>query len=145
MYQRILLAYDGSAYTIAALNQATSLASLCGASLHILSIVPTTGGMAIAEAYGPEDVWGLVEKSIHSNNRAVIDDLRTRGLAVTACVTSGNPAHEINRYACEIDADLVVIGHTGKGLLSMMFQGSVGMSLLEQLPCSLLVATRRKQ
>jgi nucleotide-binding universal stress UspA family protein len=143
MYQRILLTYDGSAFTNAALNQTAGLAGLCRAEIHLLSIVPTTGGMAIAEAYGPEDVWGLLEKDLDKNKTAAIHELRTRGLAVTAYVRSGDPAREIIACALEINADLVVIGHTGKGLLSRWLQGSVGVSLLDQLPCSLLIATKK--
>ena len=34
-----------------------------------------------------------------------------------------------------------VVGHTGKGVLARLFQGSVGAELLNNLQCSLLVAT----
>jgi nucleotide-binding universal stress UspA family protein len=48
------------------------------------------------------------------------------------------------RYVEEVGADLVVLGHTNKGLLARWLQGSIGARLLNQLPCSLLVAAPQR-
>lgn len=141
MYRKILLAYDGSTFSAAVLQQGAELASLCKAELHLLSIVVTTGSMAIAEAVGPEDVWGVEQKYLKRVLEAAVQDLRSQGVSVIACVRSGDPAVEIAAYAHEVGADLVVLGHTSKGMLTRWFQGSVGAKLLDHLPCSLLVAT----
>ena len=140
MYRKILLAYDGSTFSAAALRQGSGLANLCKAELHLLSIVTTTGGMAIAEAVGPDDVWGVVQQDLERCKETIVEELHAQGISVTTCVRHGDPAAEIVAYAHEIEADLVVIGHTGKGLLSRWIQGSVGVTLLDYLPCSLLVA-----
>lgn len=142
MYRKILLAYDGSTFSAAALRQGAELATLCKAELHLLSVAVTTGGMAIAEAAGPEDVWGLEHQKLERVVEAAVQDLRSQGLTVIACVRYGDPAIEIAAYAHEIEADLVVLGHTtAKGMLTRWLQGSVGAKLLDHLPCSLLVAS----
>ncbi|HUW37057.1 MAG TPA: universal stress protein [Rhodocyclaceae bacterium] len=141
MYRKILLAYDDSTFSAAVLRQGAELASLCQAELHLLSIVVTTGVMAIAEAVGPSDVWGLEQQNLQRVVAAVAQDLHSQGLTVIACVRHGDPAVEIAAYAREVEADLVVLGHTSKGMLTRWFQGSVGAKLLDHLPCSLLVAT----
>ncbi len=141
MYRKILLAYDGSTFSAAALRQGAELASLCKAELHLLSIVVTTGGMALAEAVGPEDVWGLEQKYLQRVVDSAVQELRSQGLAVIACVRYGDPAIAIAAYAHEVAADLVVLGHTSKGMLTRWFQSSVGAKLLDHLPCSLLVTT----
>ena len=56
MHKKILLAYNGSAHSAAALRQAGELAKLAGAELHILGIVVTTGGLVMAQAAGSLDV-----------------------------------------------------------------------------------------
>ncbi|OIQ92182.1 universal stress protein family protein [mine drainage metagenome] len=143
MYRKILLAYDDSTFSAAVLRQGAELASLCQAELHLLSIVVTTGVMAIAEAVGPEDVWGLEQQNLQRVVAAAAQDLHNQGLTVIACIRYGDPAVEIAAYAREVNADLVVLGHTSKGMLTRWFQGSVGAKLLDHLPCSLLVATGR--
>jgi nucleotide-binding universal stress UspA family protein len=141
MYKKILLAYDGSAFSAAALRQGAELAGLCKAELHVLSIVATTGGMAIAEAVGSGDVCGVEQQGMQQVIDAAAHELGRQGLAIVTCVRSGDPSTEIAAYAREMDVDLVVLGHTAKGMLTRWLQGSVGATLLERLPCSLLVAT----
>lgn len=145
MYQRILLAYDGANFSTAALQQAAELASLCQAELHLLGIVVTTGSMAIAEALGPQDVWGAELKDLQQMVDATAQGLATQGLKTRASIRHGDPATEIAACAREINADLVILGHTPKGGLIHWLQGSVGANLLDHLPCSLLVATVKPQ
>jgi len=42
MYKKIVLAYDGSSFSTAALHQGAEIARYCKAELHLLSIVETT-------------------------------------------------------------------------------------------------------
>ena len=141
MYRKILLAYDGSTFSAAVLRQGAELANLCKAELHLLSIVVTTGAMGMAESVGSSDVWGLEQEQLQRVAEAAVQDLHRQGLTVITCVRYGDPAAEIAAYAHEVGADLVVLGHTSKGMLTRWFQGSVGAKLLDHLPCSLLVAT----
>jgi nucleotide-binding universal stress UspA family protein len=140
MYERIVLAYEGSEFSAGALQQSAELARLCAGQLHVLGIAVTTGGMAIAESVGPDDIWSRGQHEIEQVIEGVVRKLRDQHLTAIACVRSGDPASQIVRYAQEIEADLVVLGHTHKGLLARLMQGSVGAKLLNQLPCNLLVA-----
>jgi len=141
MYRKILLAYDGSTFSAAVLRQGAELAKLCKAELHLLSIVVTTGAMGMAESVGSSDVWGLEQQSLQPAVEAAVQELHQQGLNVITCVRYGDPAVEIAAYAHEVGADLVVLGHTSKGMLTRWFRGSVGTKLLDHLRCSLLVAT----
>ena len=140
MYKKIVLAYDGSSFSMAALHQGANIAKDCKAELHLLSIVETTGSMAIAEAVGTEDVWGVDQLHLEEAIRRAVAELRGLVLTVVVCVRDGDPASEIAAYAHEIDADLVVLGHTERGALSRWLGNSIGSRLLDHLPCSLLVA-----
>lgn len=141
MYRKILLAYDGSTFSTAALKQSAELAEVCKAELHLLSIAVTSGGMAIAEAAGAQDIYGQGEKELERLVASAVEELRGQRLTVITCIRYGDPAGEIAAYANQIKADLVVLGYAHRGILARWFQGSVSARLLDHLPCSLLVAT----
>ena len=139
MYKTILLAYDGTTYSQRVLQHGADLARLCQAQLHLLSIVDTTGNMAIAEAIGPGDVWGLEQENLQQLVQSALAELKAQGLHVSASLRSGAPDIEIVNHARQIHADLVMLGHTSKGMLTRWLQGSVCGKLLDHLPCNLLV------
>jgi nucleotide-binding universal stress UspA family protein len=142
MYRKILLAHDGTKSSSAALRQSVDLAQHCKAELHQLGVVVTTGVSAIAESYaGATDIWGQDQDYLRQALDTAARDLGGQGLSVSTSIRSGSPGMEIAACAHEIKADLVVVGHTGKGVLARLFQGSVGAELINNLPCSLLVAT----
>ena len=141
MFGKILVAYDGSLPGSPALRQSAELALLCKAELHLLGIVVTTGFMALAEGTGSIDVWGLERKSLSKAQDAAVHHLVAQGVTVVPSIREGAPEEEIIAHAHEIKADLVVIGHSGKGLIARWLEGSVGAELVSHLPCSLLIAT----
>lgn len=140
MFKKIVLAYDGSTFSAVALNQAAELARLHGAELHLIGIATLSSGVAIAQSVGFVDVWGEEYAELETVLKQAVTNLRAQGLTVVSVVRSGEPAVEIAAYAHEIEASLVVLGHTSKGVLARWLQGSVGAKLLDHLPCSLLIA-----
>ena len=140
-YQKILLAYDGSSFSASALRQGADLARLCQAELHLLGIVETTGSSLIVEAEGQIDVWGPERQDIERALESAAHDLGRKGVKTTTSIRQGDPAIDIVTYALEIKADLVVLGHSEEGIIVRWFDGSVGTELLNNLPCSLLIAT----
>ena len=152
MYQKILLAYDGTTSSAVALRQSVDLARHCKAQLHLLGVVaitPATAGAgasviggAVAGAYPiVNEIWGRDQDYLRQALDAAAHDLDGQGLSVGTSIRFGSPGVEIAACAHEIKADLVVVGHTGKGVLARLFEGSVGAELLNNLPCSMLVAT----
>lgn len=140
MYRKILLAYDGSAFSAAALREGSEVALFCNAEVHVLEVVDTSGGFGLAEGAAPMILMEQQRREAQQEAEQAAQTLRDAHLTVTTTVRVGHPAAEIIACAREIQADLVVIGHTGKGLLARWLQGSVGEALVDHLPCSLLVA-----
>jgi nucleotide-binding universal stress UspA family protein len=141
MFGKILVAYDGSTPGSPALRQGAELAKLCKTELHLLGIVVTTGFMALAEGTGSIDVWGLERKSLQKALDAAVEHLAEQGVKVVPTIREGDPEVQISAHAHEIKADLVVIGHSGKGFIARWLEGSVGTELVNHLPCSVLIAT----
>ena len=141
MFQKIVVAYEGSGASEVALRRGGELARACHAELHLLAIVVTSGGLLLDPAYVPNEL-------VEAERRLLLDTLEDTarafghdGITTKTCIRDGEPAVEITAYIKEIRADLAVIGHGQKGMLARWFQGSVGAHLLEGLPCSLLVAS----
>jgi nucleotide-binding universal stress UspA family protein len=138
VYRKILLAYDGSVEGRLALREGARLAQICGAEVFLLAVVDISSGMAMGEANVP----GLVlaqqeafEEVLHEGVRR----LTSMGFEPKAKLGLGDPAEEIANVAREIGADLVVVGHRQQGALARWWRGSVGMRLVNNLDCSLLV------
>ena len=143
MFQNILLAYNGSVHSAAALKQAADLALLSNAKLHILGIVVTTGAMAFAQGESTIDLVEVERSRIQQTVETAATELSGQGVNVAFSIRKGDPAEEIVSYACKIKADLAVLGHTEKGVIARWFQGSIGAQLLSHLPCSLLIVTHK--
>jgi nucleotide-binding universal stress UspA family protein len=142
VYNKILVAYDGTNHGKAALDQAKGLAQLCGAELHLLGIVQTTGFSALAEGAGPIDIWGMERKQIEAAMDAAVGELQGAGLTVASEIREGDPGNEIIGAAFDLRPDLAVVGHSDKGALARWFEGSVGAKIVRDLPCNLLIVHR---
>lgn len=140
MYRNILLAYDGSTEGALALRQGADLALALGAHVTLLAVVAESGGMAIADAVGPGDLLEREEAAYRAVLQSGLDDLAARGLKATSRLARGLPTEEIATTARAIRADLIVVGHRRLGTLARWWSGSVGASLLDGAPCSVLVA-----
>ena len=140
MFNRILVAYDGSAYAKPALLEAAELAHLSAAELYILGIVVTTGDSATAGAFGTDDGWGLAKDKLRQVLEVAALQHCSEVKEVTIATRDGDPANVIIEYANEIGADLAVLGHVERGVIARWFQGSTCESLLSHLPCNLLIA-----
>ncbi|WP_291521888.1 universal stress protein [Acidithiobacillus sp.] len=140
MFQKILVAYDSSPSSETALSQGGELARLCQGELHLFGVIVSTGGMAIGQAAGAEDMLGQEGNAIRSSLEDSAGKLRAEGLRVVTQTAEGSPAEEIARYALQTGADLLIIGHIPHFSLGHWLQGSVAKALLRELPCSILVA-----
>ena len=142
MYKKILLAYDGSTYGAAAVRQSAELARLCQAELHLLGIVVTTGFNALAEGFGA-DIWGMERARLQPELEATCAELKAQGVNAHCSIQEGDPAAEIIAYVRATRPDLIVVGHSSKGVIARWLEGSVGITLLNNLPCSLLIVASK--
>ena len=141
VFQKILLAYDRSEHTVAALGKAAELAQLCQAELHLLGVKSTISTAAMLQVDTPYPWFAEDEQQIDAALARAKHELGDRGLTVETSIRQGSPAQEIASHAHEIQADLAIIGHSDKGFVARLFEGSIGAALVRDLPCNLLVVT----
>jgi nucleotide-binding universal stress UspA family protein len=145
MYKRILLAYDGSLSGQKALLDCRDIAQWSGAALTLTAVMPLQRQVVAAEGV-------IYEKSIVEQDRekyqGILNDglhrLVEAGYEATGELLYGETVDEIARYAKQMDADLIVVGHKHlDGWAARWWRGSVSKSLIAQAPCSVLVVITR--
>lgn len=139
MYQRILLAYDGSREGRAALREGAVMAKRLGAQIFLLSVVSESAGVQIGEAAYAGGVVQASETYKDLFNEAM-EGLRSRGMDPQGRLVIGEPTHAIADYAREVKADLVVVGHRKQSMIERWWSGATGAYLMDHVACSVLIA-----
>jgi nucleotide-binding universal stress UspA family protein len=143
-YRKILLAYDGSQEGKRALLEAADLAGFLQAETHLLAVATMPPSLFLTEGFVPEELLEEEKK----RSQAVLDEgirnLRERGFTAQGHLAVGEPVEEICRLAKSAGADLIVVGHNQKtSFAARWWKGSVGATLLDHAPCSILIALSR--
>lgn len=144
-YQKILLAYNGSQEGKLALVECGELANFLQAEVHLLAVASMPPSLFLTEGFVPEELLEEEKK----RTQAVLDEgiatLRERGFSATGRLAVGEPVEEICRAAKELHTELIVVGHNqNTSFAARWWKGSVGATLLDFAPCSILVALSKK-
>jgi len=127
MYEKILVATDGSTLSKKAVSSAIALAALTGASLFAIKIVPRypqsyfEGGLALQAAE-----VGRIEKQWADEGQAVVDEVKkeaelqgvkTRALTVKSDVVSEAIISAAKKNKCDL---IVMASHGRKGVKRLL-------------------------
>jgi nucleotide-binding universal stress UspA family protein len=146
----ILLPTDGSEGAEAAVAHAVSLARAYGATLHVIAVADTksygtftTGGAGTVipalEERCRENVAGAAALIAALTGDAPDDP------PVETAVVRGFPAEEILRYADEHDADLIVMGTSGRSGIDRVLLGSVTERVVRRAPVPVVTVRQSKE
>jgi nucleotide-binding universal stress UspA family protein len=141
MYKRILLAYDGSETGQKALLDCREIAQLAKSEVTLIAVSPPAAALIGGEGY----VYDVrAEEDERKAFKGILEEglrrLSELGHSATGKVITGDPVDEITRFAREIGADLIVVGHRHlDSWAARWWRGSVSKALIEQSPCSVLV------
>lgn len=134
-WRNILLATDGSKYSLLATEKAIDFAKSYGGSLSAVSVVDVP-----AELYGeaPDLVEDLVKKA-QEYVAAVRAKAQEEGVAVETFVGEGESSRTVLKVAAENKADMIVMGSHGRTGLRRLLMGSVTEKVIGNAPCPVLV------
>lgn len=130
---KILVAYDGGEPARRALDLAAEMAKKFGASLSVVSVVPTHGGRF------PMDPWDDTATHAHE----LLDArrlLRESGIEAELIEPVGDPARTIERIAEEGNYDAIVVGSRGLSAVGRALQGSVSEHVATHAKATVVVA-----
>lgn len=137
---KLLVAHDGSAKADKALDVAADIAGKFGASVAVVNVVPD---LCLSSEEIGEESCELVSQSLSDeaggSMRKVMSRLAEKGVKAELLVKEGRPADAILDAADAIDADLIVIGSTGKHGAIRMLMGSVSSRVAEYSTRSVLI------
>ncbi len=141
MYKRILMAYNGTHEGRTALFACAEIAAFAKAETHLLAVASMPSSMFLTEGFLPEELIEEEKKRMQEVLDEGLDTLKERDFVVSGHLAVGEPVEEISRLAAELKCDLIVLGHKQKhSFAARWWRGSVGASLLDYAPCSILVA-----
>ncbi len=137
MFQRILLAYDGSEPARRALERGAEVMAAGAADLHVVAVgrVPEYAETQDEVNEAREQAEAYYGKHLEE----ALAVLKASGVAATAHVAYGKPSEQILRLADEIHADLVILGAHAHSSLRRRFLGGTADKVVDNAGCSVLV------
>jgi nucleotide-binding universal stress UspA family protein len=139
MYRNIVVAFDGSASSLRALDEAIRFAQGSQAAVHVVFVAD---GAALS-SYPVH-----LRKEVFADARHMLDDARIRmrdaGVGGETALletenTTDSVARCLQRYAAQMHADLVVMGTHGRTGLRRLVLGSVAEAFLRHSMCPVLL------
>jgi nucleotide-binding universal stress UspA family protein len=140
MFDRILVAVDGSTNSDRAVEAAAELARAHGSTLSICHAFHIPDHYKADLADELEDVLEGDAEKILSYAAGVAE--KAKAAATTRLLKKGHPAEAVVAYAVELGADLIVVGIRGRTADQTRAMGSVSAAVSEQASCSVLLVRR---
>jgi len=138
-FERFLAASDASEFSAAAVREAISMASKCGAQLNVMSLVATgVEHAALGEA---------VLKQEMDMAQAHLDEIRAQALSAgvsceTHLIHGQSVDREIVELAERLNVDVIVMGRRGRRGLARMMLGHATAQVIGMAHCNVMVIPR---
>lgn len=137
MYKNIVVAVDGSEFSLRALHHGKALAERFEAVLWLVHIFPHT-----SDLLGYEDFEKLFSRR-KSAGQTILDEARRHlgEVSVKICeeLEEGPDAESIISIAGKCQADLIVMGNRGLGTIKGLMLGSVSRKVIHSAACAVMV------
>jgi nucleotide-binding universal stress UspA family protein len=143
MFESIVVGTDGSETAGEAVRQATQLARILGARVHVVSAYEPTGSARLREERRrvPEDMQWMVNprEDVERALGEAASSLGELGVEVATYARQGDPADAILDVAEEQRADLIVVGNKGMSGAKRFLLGSVPNKVSHHAPCTVMI------
>ncbi|MFM9281321.1 universal stress protein [Paenibacillus jiagnxiensis] len=141
MFNKILLAYDGSQAANKALERAVQLVNLTkGAELRVVHVFDFPR-VFIGEGLAP--IPASINKEYYDLANQTAEDVKNKiaqaGVDAVVDVIQGSPAEVILDYAAEHGADVIIVGSRGLGGIREFVLGSVSHNVVQHAKIPVLV------
>jgi len=147
--QKIIVAYDGSDFAKAALELAIDIGKSAGAKIMAVKVIDAMNLMMISSMAESGSAMKVAAKlaELDEADKKLMDGAKSaaalKGVEIgTELLPVGNIADTIIRYAGETNADMIVAGSLGHGLLGELLMGSVTRNLISLSKVPVLVVKK---
>ena len=139
MFEKVLVAVDGSSFSNAALTAAEGLAAKAGCEVEVVHVhehdfIPSKAGMS-PDLEGMDEAKAVVDTAV--------ERLKAHGVTVTGRLLQARTRdvpRTIIEAAEENGADLIIVGRRGLSSLTGMLVGSVSNKLIHVAKMPIMVA-----
>ena len=148
-FPTVVVATDGSEIALEAATRAAPLLP-AEARIVVLSVAPPADLAVDASGFagpvvGPEEAEEVAEAEAGVARDEATRTIEVLGRDAEARVVHGEPGQTICDVAAELDADLVVVGAHGKGVIRRVLLGSTSEYVVRNAPCPVLVIRHRPE
>jgi nucleotide-binding universal stress UspA family protein len=141
MYQKILVAFDGSPESRLAVDECSHLMQVSGRQIHLVCVLHDPSPYLLAGEFVPEPALAIDRSRMEADLNQAAAMLTERGFSVTTHLQDGEPVDVISRLVESLRIDLVIVGHRRtKKFALRWWRGSVDSLLVERVRCSILIA-----
>ncbi|MDN4524535.1 universal stress protein [Fictibacillus fluitans] len=137
MYNKILIAFDGSPSSARALMHGVELAKTFESER--VTIVHVNKNLPMQEPVMTINLDELIEEEDKELLLPAVKYLSDSGIHYETHTFQGDPGHVIASYANENGFDAIIIGSTGKGLIKEALLGSVSHSVAQLADCPVII------
>jgi nucleotide-binding universal stress UspA family protein len=137
MFEKIVVAIDGSPNSEKALSTAVDLAVHYQADLIALSVAELPEVVAMVDEV--DEIRQSAEDHFRQIGEAAVQYAKSRGIALRSVVVRGHAAEEILRFAESEVASLVVLGRQGHSRIARFFLGSTTDRVSEHCHCAVMI------
>lgn len=140
MYQRILVAYNDSPESRAALQACIGLAPPPTTQVHLVGVIHL-GTYLLAGEHVCEAVLAAEKQKMEASLQESAQLLERSGIPIKTHLEIGEPIDVIKHLVEALHIQLVIVGHARNKPLSLRWwRGSADAVLVEKLHCNVLVA-----
>jgi nucleotide-binding universal stress UspA family protein len=137
MFNKILVAIDGSSASEKALVAAVDLAVHYKSDLTAISV--TVAPEVVGMVDEVDELRQGAEAHFRQIGEAAVEYARSRGVSLRYVLVRGHAADAIVRYAEGEGMSLVVIGQHGHSRITRFFLGSTSDRVSEHCPCTVMI------
>ena len=144
MFDKVMVAVDGSEHALRAVDAAAVIAQGCGSELIVLTVLESSKLPQDVRQFAESE--HMMEREMALANRLVGEPITSQAAMratkngvknVTQLIEDGEAAKEILHVAKTMSVDLIVVGSRGLGTIRGLLLGSVSHKVmhLSECPC----------
>lgn len=147
---QILVPLDGDPVHEGGMQVAAKMASGCGASLHLITVIRTLGTLTGTKAAtgrmlpgATSAVLELTQEEAEAYLGAKLKELEAQGVTAAASTLRGDPSEGIEKEAVRLKADVIALATHGRSGMQAFWAGSVAAAVAGRSKIPLLLVPIR--
>jgi nucleotide-binding universal stress UspA family protein len=137
--KKLLVAFDGSPYSVKAFDFALELSNLSPEPTHEIYVLSVVQVPEPADLVEMDAIIDVATEHYEDFFKELRQKAATVNIPMTTEIAVGHPADQIVHFATEKGCDMVIMGHRGKSLMERWKMGSVSKRVTTYAPCTVTI------